>query len=272
MYRHRGSCNSLKRAFSHLAMFDYKGFVVFCTNTAERASWLVAASNTRCLARQRGRPSAYPVASRARLSIIPALIVSLMTREARVRITMSRNGFWKFGAPEISQLPAPQPWMLLFGGPSAPAPLPSLVAGTVAPPTHRVARDSAHPAAVEEQLHLVLALLSRVGYEPRGRRGPGTLKDGFEEIDVDGRAAAHATRQLLGPQQRAVADLECLVPPASVVRRLPRCQRRREQLPHRRLHRADPLRAARRTPLATCRRRGRGEAARVGDGGVYRGR
>ena len=118
----------------------------------------------------------YPIASRARFSIIPAVIVSLMTREARVRITMSRNWLWKFGAPEISQLPAPQPGMLLFGGPSAPAPLPSLVACTVAPPAHRVARES---AAVEKQLQLVLALLSRVSYEPRGDGAPARSKTGL---------------------------------------------------------------------------------------------
>ena len=50
---------------------------------------------------------------------------------------------------------------------------------TVAPPAHQVARDSAHPAAVEQQLHLVLALLSLVGDGPRGRRGPDTLKEGM---------------------------------------------------------------------------------------------
>ena len=44
-------------------------FVVFGTNAADRASWLVAALSTGCLARKRGRPSVYPIASRARLSI-----------------------------------------------------------------------------------------------------------------------------------------------------------------------------------------------------------
>ena len=117
---------------------------------------------------------------------------------------------------------------------------PLVVGGCVTPPAHRIARDAAHPAAVEQQLHLVLALLSRVGDGPRGRRGPGTLKEGFEAVYVDGRAAAHATwqregggvgaragehregavppraqltnvggvEQLFGPQQHAVADLE----------------------------------------------------------------
>ena len=60
------------------------------------------------------------------------------------------------------------------------------------PPAHQVPRDSAHPAAVEQQLYLVLALLSPV------RLGPGTLIRGFQAIDADGRAAAHATRQREG--------------------------------------------------------------------------
>ena len=62
-------------------------------------------------------------------------------------------------------------------------------------PLSPVARNSAHPAAVLQHLHLMLALLSRVGDGPRGRRGPGTLKQMGEAVDVDGRAAAHATRQ-----------------------------------------------------------------------------
>ena len=70
----------------------------------------------------------------------------------------------------------------------------------MAPLANQVARDSAHLAAVEQQFYLVLAaaLLSRVGDGPLGRRGPGTLKEGIETIDVDGRAAAHATPQREG--------------------------------------------------------------------------
>ena len=55
----------------------------------------------------------------------------------------------------------------------------------MAPPAHQVVLDAAHPAAIEQKLHLMLALLSRVGDRPRGRRGPGGLKEGFEGIDVD---------------------------------------------------------------------------------------
>ena len=73
---------------------------------------------------------------------------------------------------------------------------PLVVGGCVTPPAHQVARYSARPAAVGQ--HLVLALLSRVGDGPRGRWGPDTLKEGFEAVDVDGRAAAQATPQREG--------------------------------------------------------------------------
>ena len=49
----------------------------------------------------------------------------------------------------------------------------------------------------------MLALLTRVGDwicsdGPRSRRGPDTLKEGVEVVDVDGRAAPHATLQREG--------------------------------------------------------------------------
>ena len=72
---------------------------------------------------------------------------------------------------------------------------PLVVGGYVTPPEYQVACNSAHLAAVEQQLRLVLALLSRVRYGPRGRRGPDTLKERFDAVDVDGSAAACATRQ-----------------------------------------------------------------------------
>ena len=139
------------------------------------------------------------------------------------------------------------------------------------PPAHQAARDSAHPAAVEQQRHLVLALLSRVGDGPRVRRGPGTLKDGYEAIDVDGWTAVHATRQCRGvcvgaravtvkgpshgvrslpisaaSNSSSVAHPEHRVDAARVELRLPVGLRRRERLPRRRLHRAHPLRVVRR--------------------------
>ena len=120
---------------------------------------------------------------------------------------------------------------------------PLVVGGPVSPPAQQEASDSAPPAAVELQLHLVLALLSRVGDPTRSKN-----KEGFEAIDEDGRAAVHGTRQhegvgmgaragehrdgtvppreqltnvggveqLIGPQQHAVADLEHRVDPARI--------------------------------------------------------
>ena len=77
------------RGFSHLVMLDSRVFVVFGTNTAERASWLMAALNTACLARRRGRPSVYPVAFRARLSIrsFDGFFVSTVTSHIKSRST-----------------------------------------------------------------------------------------------------------------------------------------------------------------------------------------
>ena len=110
----------------------------------------------------------------------------------------------------------------------------------------------------------VLALLSRVGDGPRGRRGPDTLKEGLEAVDDNSRAAARLTRQregvlvgvgaragvhsegtvppralltnvggveqLLGPRQHAVADLGYRVDTARIELRLPVGLRSREQL------------------------------------------
>ena len=61
----------------------------------------------------------------------------------------------------------------------------------------------------------MLALLSRVGDGPRGRRGPDTLKEGFEAVGADGRAAAHATwqREGAGVGARAGEHREGTVPP-----------------------------------------------------------
>ena len=49
----------------------------------------------------------------------------------------------------------------------------------MAPPAHQVLRDSAHPAAVEQQPHFVLALLSRVGGGPRAGGAPAGSKKGM---------------------------------------------------------------------------------------------
>ena len=67
----------------------------------------------------------------------------------------------------------------------------------VAPPEHQEARDAAHHPTVEQQLHLVLALLPQVGYRPGTRWHPGPHEQGL----VDRRAAAH-----LAPQGEGVDD------------------------------------------------------------------
>ena len=62
----------------------------------------------------------------------------------------------------------------------------------------------------------MLALLSRVEDGSRGRREPGTLKEELEAVDVDGRAAAHATlqpeREGVGVGARAGENRESIVP------------------------------------------------------------
>ena len=49
-------------------------------------------------------------------------------------------------------------------------PMPLVVSRRVAPSAHQVARHAEHHQAVEQQLHLLPALLPRVGYRPGGRR------------------------------------------------------------------------------------------------------
>ena len=56
---------------------------------------------------------------------------------------------------------------------------PLVVGGCVTPPAHQLARDSAPPAAVEQQLGLVLALLSRVGDGPRAGGAPTRSNKGL---------------------------------------------------------------------------------------------
>ena len=48
---------------------------------------------------------------------------------------------------------------------------------------------------VQQQLRLVLSFLPLVGDWPIGLRGYGLLKEGFEEINVDGTAADRSTLQ-----------------------------------------------------------------------------
>ena len=112
------------------------------------------------------------------------------------------------------------------------------VGGRVLPLAHQAARDSAHRPAVEQQPHLVVALLPRVGDGPRcrrGGRGPDALKSergAHREGTVPTRAQltkVGGVEQLIGPQPRAVADLEHRVDAARIELRLPVGLRRREQ-------------------------------------------
>ena len=81
----------------------------------------------------------------------------------------------------------------------------------VAPPAHQEARDAAHHPAVEQQLHLVLALLPQVGYWPGSRWHPGPR----EQSLVDRPAAAHLAPQGegVGVGARAGRHCEGAVPP-----------------------------------------------------------
>jgi hypothetical protein len=72
---------------------------------------------------------------------------------------------------------------------------PLVVRLSVTLPPHQVAHDTAYQQAVEQQLHLVLAILSPVGNRPGSLRRPCPLEEGLEAVDIDRRAAAHPARQ-----------------------------------------------------------------------------
>ena len=92
---------------------------------------------------------------------------------------------------------------------------PRVVGRGVAPPTHQVASDAADGLAVEQQLHLMFALLSSVRDWSGGRRRPAPREERLEAVDVDRRAAAHLTWQGEGVRVRARASghRERAVPP-----------------------------------------------------------
>jgi hypothetical protein len=75
----------------------------------------------------------------------------------------------------VSQLLSPQP----------------LISRSVAAPPHEVVQDPADLLAVEQQLHLVLALLPLVGHRARNRGVVGPRVEGFEQVHVHRRAAPH---------------------------------------------------------------------------------
>jgi hypothetical protein len=84
----------------------------------------------------------------------------------------------------------------------------------VTAPPHEVARDSPLRLAVEQKLHLVLALLPRVRHWAWSRRGVNLRVEGLEQVHIHSRATQHLLleRKRVGIGARAGHDGEGSVP------------------------------------------------------------